>query len=410
MLIIKGGRVLTACRPGGPVSPVIDGGVILVEAGKIRAVGGPDLPVPPGCESMDATGCVVTPGLIDAHSHIGIYEDGVGWEGNDVNEGTDPNTADVRALDGINPADTAFAEALEGGVTTVQVMPGSANVIGGEVVTIKCIGSVVDDMVLRRPTGLKAALGENPKRAYGSQRKRPSTRMGNAAVMRAALSKGRDYLRKLEIAAEKPDKRPDIDLRMEMIAKVLRREIPLRVHAHRADDILTALRIADEFGINISLEHTTDGSKVAKLLAGRGIPCMTGPLGGPRTKLETRDKGPHVPGILAAAGVKIAIITDHPVIPQQWLRITAGLAVREGLPEDAALAACTRDAAEIIGVADRVGTLEPGKDADMVIWDGDPFEYLTKACRVFVDGRTAYCRRGEPCLPELGVTGGCGQC
>lgn len=385
---------MTACRPGGATPPVVDGGVLLAEGRRIKAVGGPDLPVPSGFEVLDAGGCIVTPGLIDAHSHLGIYEDGVGWEGNDTNEATDPNTADVRALDGLNPADTAFAEALQAGVTTVQVMPGSANVIGGETLAVKCVGQIADEMVLRRPTGLKAALGENPKRAYGSQRKRPSTRMGNAAVLRAALSKGRDYLRKRE-TGEDPEKRPDTDLRLEMIAMVLRREIPLRVHAHRADDILTALRIADEFAIEITIEHATDGARIADLLAARGVPCTTGPLGGPRTKLETRDKGPHVPGALHSAGVKVAIITDHPVIPQQWLRITAGLAIRDGMPDDAALAACTRDAAEIVGVADRVGTLEPGKDADVVVWNGDPFDYLTKTRYVVVDGCLAYqgCRK-----------------
>jgi imidazolonepropionase-like amidohydrolase len=407
MLAIKGGKVLTACRPGGPVAPVFDRGVVLVEDGKIQAVGGHDLPVPRGCEVLDASGCIVTPGFIDAHSHIGVYEDGVGWEGNDANEHTDPNTADVRALDGINPADTAFAEALEGGVTTVQVDPGSANIIGGEIVTIKCTGAVVDEMVVLRPSGLKAALGENPKRAYGSQRKRPSTRMGNAAVLRAALVKAQDYVRKQEAAAGKPDKQADVDLRLEMIAKVLRHEIPLRIHAHRADDILTAVRVKDEFGIDISIEHTTEGHKVADILAAKGIPCTIGPLARPRTKLETRDKGPYVPAALAAAGVKIAIITDHPVIPQQWLRITAGLAIREGLPDETALAACTLNAAEIIGVAGRVGTLEPGKDADIVVWDGDPFEFMTRARCVLVNGRVAHCRCAEPCSDAGAARGYC---
>lgn len=387
MLAIVGGKVLTACRDGGPVPYELENGVILIEGGRVVAVGGPDLQIPAGSQVLGARGCVVTPGLIDAHSHIGIYEDGLGWEGDDTNEGTDPNTADVRALDGINPADTAFAEALEGGVTTVQVMPGSANVIGGDIVTIKCVGRVADDMVLLRSSGLKAALGENPKRYYGSQRKRPSTRMGNAAVLRGALAKARDYMRKKEAAAAKGDPPPDADLKLEMIGRVLRREIPLRVHAHRADDILTAVRIKDEFGINISIEHATEADRVASILAAKEIPCLFGPIGGPRSKLETRDRGPHIPALLAAAGVKFGLICDHPIIPQQWLRIGAGLCVREGLSDRAALEACTRNAAEIIGVDDRVGTLEPGKDADIVIWDGDPFDYLTRTVCVLVDGR-----------------------
>jgi len=391
MLAIKGGAILSAAAD---LPARIEGGVILVEAGKITAVGGPDLAVPAGAEVIDASGCVVTPGFVDAHSHIGIYEDGVGWEGEDANEATDPNTAEVRALDGINPADTAYAEAVEGGVTTVQVAPGSANVIGGEILVMKCRGTVVDEMVIRRPSGLKAALGENPKGAYGSQRKMPTTRMGSAAVMRAALSKARDYLRKQEAAAASPDKTPDRDLRLEMVCRVLRREIPLRVHAHRADDILTAIRIAEEFNIEISLEHATEGDKIAELIAGKGIPCAVGPSLYQRGKLETKDRGAHTAGVLAKAGVKVALICDHPIMPQQWLRIGAGVSIREGLSEQDALLACTRNPAEMAGVADRVGSLSPGKDADIVIWDGDPFEYLTKTKWVLIDGEVVHCAPG----------------
>ncbi len=306
MLAIVGGKVRTACRGGGAVAPEIDDGVILVENGRIAAVGGPDLPVPAGCQVIDARGGIVTPGLVDAHSHIGIWEDGLGWEGDDTNEGTDPNTADVRALDGINPADSAFAEALEGGVTTVQVMPGSANVIGGEIVTIKCAGSIVDDMVLLRPSGLKAALGENPNRHYRAQHKRPSTRMGSAALLRAALTKGRDYLRKQEAAAAKGDHAPDADLKLEMVGRVLRKEIPLRVHAHRADDILTAVRIRDEFGIDISIEHATEADRIAPILASKDIPCLVGPIGGPRSKLEN-----HLGGTLQRLGTKVRDSDPH---------------------------------------------------------------------------------------------------
>ncbi len=388
MLLIKGGTILTAASGDTPAR--IEAGVIVVSGGKIQAIGGPGLDAPAGCEEIDATGCIVTPGFIDAHSHIGIYEDGLGWEGTDVNEATDPNTAEVRALDGINPADSAFAEAVEGGVTTVQVAPGSANVIGGEILVIKCVGTVADDMVVRRPSGLKAALGENPKRVYGSQHKRPSTRMGNAAMLRAALVKARDYLRKQEAAAGKPDKAPDADLKQEIICRVLRREIPLRVHAHRADDILTAIRVAEEFGIAISLEHTTEGDKVAEVIARKGIPCSVGPSIYQRSKQEIKDLGPHTAGVLARKGVKVSLICDHPVIPQQWLRIAAGVAIREGMPEDDALLACTRNPAEMCGVADRVGSLEPGKDADIVVWTGDPFEYMTKARYVLVDGRVVH--------------------
>lgn len=407
MLVIRGGRILTAAAPGSDVPDVIDGGVLLVADGKISAVGGPELPVPDGADIIDATGCVVTPGFVDAHSHIGIYEDGLGWEGTDANECTDPNTAEARALDGINPADTAFAEALEGGVTTVQVGPGSGNVIGGEMLAIKCVGTIADEMVLRHATGLKAALGENPKRVYGSQNKSPATRMGNAAVLRSALAKARDYRRKMEAAAESPDKQPDRDLRQEMIVRVLRREMPLRIHAHRADDILTAIRIAEEFEIDISIEHCTEGHKVVDILAAKGIPCAIGPSVYGRSKQETRDRGAHTAGVLAKAGVKVALICDHPIIPQQWLRIAGGVAIREGLSDEDALLACTRNAAEMTGILDRVGTLEPGKDADLVIWDGDPFEYLSKARCVLVDGKIVHCLCGTPCHSSSGQGGCC---
>jgi imidazolonepropionase-like amidohydrolase len=259
-------------------------------------------------------------------------------------------------------------------------------------------------MVLRQPTGLKAALGENPKRVYGAQHKRPATRMGNAAVLRAALTKARDYLRKWEAAADKPDKQPDLDLQQEMVAKVLRREIPLRIHAHRADDILTAIRIAEEFDIDISVEHCTEGHKIADILAAKAVGCAIGPSVYARSKQETRDRGAHTAGVLAKAGAKVALICDHPIIPQQWLRIAAGTAIREGLSEDHALVACTRNPAEMTGVLDRIGTLEPGKDADLVIWDGDPFEYLTKTRCVLVDGQVVHCQCSQACSP--GGTGG----
>lgn len=394
MLAIKGGTVLTAAVD---LPARIADGVVLVDAGKITAVGGAEIVIPDDARIIDATGCIVTPGFVDAHSHIGIYEDGVGWEGEDANEATDPNTAEVRALDGINPADTAYAEAREGGVTTVQVAPGSANIIGGEILVMKCAGAVVDDMVIRRPSGLKAALGENPKGAYGSQNKAPSTRMGSAAVMRASLTKARDYMRKQQAAADNPEKTPDRDLRLEMVCRVLRREIPLRVHAHRADDIVTAIRIAEEFDIEISLEHATEGHKIAGLIAAKGIPCAVGPSLYQRSKLETKDRSARTAGILANAGVKVALICDHPIVPQQWLRIAAGVSVREGMSETDALLACTRNPAEMAGVADRVGSLAPGKDADIVIWDGDPLEYLTKANCVLIDGEVVYCRPGRDC-------------
>ena len=382
---IKNARILTA-SDGCTTPAVIEGGTVLFRDGKIEAVGR-DIPVPAGSRVIDAEGKIVTPGLIDAHCHIGIEEDGAGWAGADLNEATDPVTAEVRALDGINPKDIAYKDAVAAGITCVQVDPGSANIIGGETLVMKTWGgAVVEDLIVKRPSGLKAALGENPKRTYGSQRKTPATRMGNAAVMRKALIAAKDYIRKKEQAKD-PDKVPEMNLRHESIARVLRKEIPLRIHVHRADDIMTALRIAKEFDINISLEHFTEGDKVIDQVLPTGIPVTMGPSLTDKSKLEVKDIGFAAPVAVSKAGIKMAIITDHPVLPIQYLRICAGLAIREGMDEERALLAITRYAAEIAGVADRVGSIEVGKDADLVVWSKDPFEYDAKTEFTFIDGK-----------------------
>ncbi|QUL98401.1 MAG: amidohydrolase [Candidatus Fermentithermobacillus carboniphilus] len=388
-LAIVNGKILTASKD--PEIPFfIEKGIVLVEEGKIKYVGS-IAEIPEDTTILDASGKIVTPGLIDAHCHIGIFEDGAGWAGDDTNESSDPNTAEVRALDGINPMDVAFKDAIASGVTCVQVDPGSANIIGGETLVMKTWGSpVVDELILKRPSGLKAALGENPKRVYGSQHKMPTTRMGNAAILRKALTEARDYMRKKELGKDKPDKLPDLNLRHESIARVLRKEIPLRVHCHRADDIMTALRIAKEFDIDISLEHCTEGDKVAQAVRDSGVPVTMGPSLTDKSKLEVRDIGFAAPVALSKAGVKLAIITDHPVLPIQYLRISAGLAVREGMDEEYAILAVTRYAAEIAGVGDRVGSLEPGKDADLVIWSKDPLEYDAKVEQTFINGKPVY--------------------
>ena len=388
-MAVTNARILTCAS--GAVPEIIEKGTVFWTGGKIIAVGS-TVELPPDATVYDAEGKVLTPGFIDAHCHIGISEDGAGPAGEDTNESTDPVTAEVRALDGINPRDIAFRDAVAAGVTCVQVDPGSANIIGGETLVMKTWGTVVDDLVLRRPSGLKAALGENPKRVYGSQSKTPATRMGNAAVMRKALTAARDYLRKKENAKE-PDKVPDFSLRNEMIAKVLKKEIPLRVHCHRSDDIMTAIRIAREFDIDISIEHCTEGDLVGEHVKDSGFPVTLGPSLTDKSKLECKDIGFAAPVALSKLGVKLAIITDHPVLPIQYLRICAGLSVREGMDERIALLAITRHAAEIAGVADRVGSLEPGKDADLVIWSKDPFEYDAKAERTFIDGEEVDHRR-----------------
>ncbi len=379
--VIKGARVFTAA---GDDAGYQDNVTIVIEDGKIAAVGG-QVPIPEGAEVIDCAGKVVTPGLIDAHCHIGISEDSPGPAGEDSNEATDPITPEMRALDAINPKDVAYKDAIASGITCVQVDPGSANIIGGETLVMKTWGTVVDDLVIKRPSGMKAALGENPKMTYGRDRKMPSTRMGNAAAMRKALTAAKDYLRKKE-AAKEPDKVPDVNMKHEALIPVLGKRLPLRVHCHRADDIVTAIRIAREYDIIITLEHCTEGDKVTDVVRSSGYGVTMGPSLTDRSKLECKDIGFAAPVALSKAGVKLAIITDHPVFHIQYLRICAGLAVREGMDESAALLGITRYAAEIAGVADRVGSIEVGKDADLVIWSKDPLEYDAVALTTFIDG------------------------
>ena len=383
MLAIVGGHILTITKGE------IEKGTLLIDEGKIVAVGR-EVEVPAGASIIDATGKYVLPGLIDAHTHVGIGEEAQGWAGMDVNEMTDPVTAHLRAIDAINPEDEGFRDALRGGVTAIQINPGSANIIGGLTVAMKTFGRTVDEMALRSPSGLKAALGENPKRVYGDQKKLPSTRMGSAAVLREWLVKAQNYMAKEEAAKQEPGKPFERDLRLEAIARVLRREIPLRLHAHRADDIMTALRIQEEFGFDLTLEHCTEGHKIADVIAKRGIPAMVGPTITARTKVELRDRSLRTPALLSQAGVKVCIITDHWIVPIQHLIVSVILAVREGMAPEEALKAVTINPAEVIGVADRIGSLEPGKDADFQIMSGHPLDIMSRAEKVFVSGQLAY--------------------
>ena len=386
--IVNGTIYSASNRPDVPFR--MPKGTILIENGTIKAVG-ERVDIPEGSEVIDVAGSIVTPGLFDAHCHIGIYEDGATDAGNDTNESSDPVTAEVRALDAINPRDVAFKDAIAAGVTCVQTDPGSANIIGGQTVVMKTWGSsVADELVIKFPSGMKGALGENPKRVYSGQDKMPKTRMGNAAVMRRALVQAQDYLRKKALAVDKPDKQPDFDLSKEALACVIRKEIPLRVHCHRADDIVTAIRIAKEFDIDISLEHCTEGDKVLESVRASGFPVTMGPCLTDKSKLEVKDIGFAAPVALSKAGVKLALITDHPVFPIQYLRLSAGLAVREGMDEDFALLSITRFPAEIAGVSDRVGSIEPGKDADLAVWTKDPFEYDSKVLYTFIEGKRVY--------------------
>jgi imidazolonepropionase-like amidohydrolase len=390
LVAIVGGRVVPI------VGDEIDGGTVLIENGKITAVGAA-VDVADGARVIDAAGSWVLPGFIEAHGHVGVSEEAEGWAGQDSNEMTEPVTAHVRAIDAINPADLGFRDAISGGVLAVNVNPGSGNPIGGQTVAMKCWGRTVDQMVLRQPSGMKAALGENPKRVYGEQKKTPSTRLGTAAVIRGALVDAANYLQRIDAEQAKPaaDRKPvDRDLKLEALGLVLRREIPWRQHCHRADDIATAIRIADEFGYDLVIDHGTEAHLLADIIAARDIPVIIGPLFTSRSKVELRNRSLANPGRLARAGVTIAITTDHPVVPINFLVHQASLAVKDGLDRDTALRALTINPARIAGIDDRLGSIEPGKDADLVIWSGDPLDVLSRAVRVFMDGAEIYSYSG----------------
>lgn len=379
MIAIKNGKVLTMD------DKVYENGDVLMDKGKILAVG-EDLDIPGDAEIIDAKGMWVMPGIVDAHCHIGMWEDGIGFEGSDGNEAINPVTPDLRAIDGINPEDNCFREARESGITSVVTGPGSANVIGGQFAALKTYGRCVEDMVFKEPIALKVAFGENPKRVYNGQQKSPSTRMATAAILRNNLIKAQEYKRKLEKGKQDPDKIPDRDLKMEIIVKVLNREIPLKAHAHRADDILTAIRIAKEFNLDLTLDHCTEGHRISDYLLEENAKVIVGPLFSDRSKVELKNMTFKAPGILSRAGVKIAMMTDHPVIPIQYLPVCAAIAVKEGMDEMEALKSITINAAEITGIDDRVGSIKPGKDGDVVIYDGHPLDFRSKVHWVFING------------------------
>ena len=363
-------------------------GTVLVEDGRITALGA-DVAAPEGAEVVDAQGRWVLPGLIDAHVHLGVWEEGEGWAGQDTNEMTDPVMAAARALDGINPREQGFDDALSGGITSVNVNPGSGNPIGGLTVALKTYGRYVDEMVLRSPSGLKAALGENPKRVYGDQKKTPSTRLGVALILRKAFTEARNYAEK-SAKATKDGEYTEGHLVNQALVQVLNREIPWRQHCHRADDIATAIRIAEEFGYQLVLDHGTESYLVADLVAEKGVPVLYGPLIVSRSKVEVRERTPSAPGILDRAGVQVSIINDHPVVPIEHLITQVALAVKEGMDRDAALRSVTINPATVMGVADRVGSLAVGKDADLVLWSGDPIDLQSRALRVWIEGREVY--------------------
>ncbi|MGI6558192.1 MAG: amidohydrolase [Limnochordia bacterium] len=375
MLAIINGHVLTITR--GELNP----GVVLIEGKKIKAVGR-DLPIPPEAEVIDASGWYVMPGMIDAHSHLGVLGEPWIWSHDDVNELVDPVTPHLRAIDSLNPDDVAIQEVVAAGITTVYTGPGSGNVVGGTGIAIKLRGATADEMVIPNTEGMKMALGENPKRVYGrDQKKAPATRMGNAGLIRESLVKAENYLQK------KPE--GERDIRLEALSKVLTRELKARIHAHRADDILTALRIGEEFNLDVVIEHATEGYKVAEILAEKQVPCVVGPLLMGRSKAELQEVNIRNAAILAQAGVKIAIQVDA-TSETRWLPIEVGVAIREGLPEEEAFRAVTINPAAIIGVEDRLGSIEPGKDADLALFDGHPFETRSRCRMVLIDGEVVH--------------------
>ena len=381
MLLLKNGLLHTMTQDAFT-------GDILIENGKIAAIGA-SLSAD-GAEVIDLGGQFVLPGLIDAHCHIGMWEDGMGEEGADGNEMTDPITPELRAVDGLNPFDPCFKEAREAGVTTVVTGPGSANVIGGQFAALKTYGRSIEEMTLRDPIAMKAATGENPKGVYAEKKVAPTTRMAIASLFRSTMTDAIEYQKGMAKEEDKPDR----DIAMDALQPVINREMTVKIHAHRADDILTGLRLAKEFNLKVTIDHCTEGYMITDVLKDRlieqGAGIIIGPLLSERSKIELKNLSFEAPRILEEAGIPFAMMTDHPVIPIQFLPVQAGLAVREGLSEETALRSITRYAAEIVGIADRVGTLEVGKDADIAVYDGHPFDYRTHCVLTLINGKPVY--------------------
>lgn len=384
MLLIKNGKILTMNGEN------FDSGCVLVKDKKIVKID-KDIEVngDEECKVIDAKGWWVMPGIIEAHCHIGISEEKKGFEGNDCNEVYDPVTPYLRALDGINVMDSAFHNALSAGITGVMVGPGSSNVVGGQFIFIKTYGRTIDEMIVLEPAAMKIAFGENIKANYDGEQKMPSTRMSIAALLREEIFNAQQYYEKRK-KAMKDGKDFEKDFRKECWIPVLNREIPLKAHVHRVDDILTAIRIAKEFNLRLTLDHCTEGHLIDKEVGRAGFPAIVGPSLSTRNKIETSNADFKTAGMLHKAGVKVAITTDHPVTRIQDLPICAGFAAREGLGVEEGLKAITINAAEICNVDKRLGSLEVGKDADIAIFDGNPMEVFTKTMYTIINGEVVY--------------------
>ncbi|NLI39249.1 MAG: amidohydrolase [Clostridiaceae bacterium] len=388
MLILKNAKIYTMAGAR------YDKGYVTCDGGKIVAIGSmEDCPkAGKDDQEIDAAGMVLMPGLVDAHCHIGMVEDAMGFEGDDVNEMADPVTPHLRAIDGINQYDRAFEEARQFGVTTVVTGPGSSNVIGGQFTAIKTWGRTVDEMIVKDPCAMKIAFGENPKTVYNEKHQAPTTRMTTAAILREQLFKAREYLEaKEEYERDREEnEKPEFDMKLEALLPVIRRELVVKAHAHRADDIVTAIRIAREFNLDLTLDHCTEGWLIPDVLKECGCDVIVGPLLTDRSKIELKNQSLRTPAILADSGVRVSIMTDHPCVPVQHLMLCAALTVREGMDSEEALKAITINAARACRIDDRVGSLEVGKDADMVLYTGHPFDYMTRVYMTIINGKIAY--------------------
>lgn len=365
----------------------IRNGYVLIKGSKIIDVG-PMAFCPTDENSIDLNGMVIYPGFIDAHCHIGMWADGAGFEGDDGNEDTDPATPQLRAVDAVNPKDNCFEEALMAGVTTVVTGPGSANPVAGQMAALKTYGSRVDDMVIKAPIAMKFALGENPKNTYHGKDQTPTTRMATAAIIREQLMKARRYMQDLDACSGDEDgDEPEFDMKSEALCSVLKRESQAHFHAHRSDDIFTAVRIAKEFGLDAVLVHCTEGHLDPKQIAEEKIPVIVGPIIGTRTKPELANQTEACAGILKKAGAEVAICTDHPEVPIKYLPLSAAIAVRYGMKHDDAVKAITSVPAKILGLDDRIGFVVPGMDADITVFAGDPLSVYEEPIWVIAGGR-----------------------
>lgn len=379
MILIKNAKIYTM------KDRIIDNGAVLIENKKIKKIEEDINLIDKGyikeARIIDAKENILFPGLIDAHCHLGIIEDSMGFEGEDLNEMTDPITPELRGIDAINPFDKRFKESYENGITTVSTGPGSANIVCGQFAAIKTFGKRIDDMIIKEPIAMKVALGENPKSVYGKDGKAPMTRMAIASKLRELLFKTREYI----------NSDGDFDIKLEAMKSVLNREIPLKVHAHRADDIFTAIRIAKEFNLRLTIDHCSEGHLIADYLKEENLDCIVGPALTDRSKIELKNLTFETPKVLYEAGVRFAIMTDSPEVPQEYLPLSAGLAVKAGLKETEAMKAITINAAKILGIDDRVGSIEEGKDADLVLFSSNPLrDIYSRVLFTIIDGELVY--------------------